>query len=79
MKEAFFYSPTASPVLLKVVYNVTYGHNIITATAKEIVRQCNNSSQFEEGHLTATSDVVSLARLSYPLGRESLETVARVL
>lgn len=56
MKEAFFYSPTASPVLLKVVYNVTYGQNIITAIANETVHHCNNSSQFEEGHLTATSD-----------------------
>ena len=52
MKEAFFYSPTASPVLLKVVYNITYGQNIKTAIAKEEVLHCNNSSQFEEKHLT---------------------------
>ena len=32
MRKAFFYSPTASPVLLKVVYNVTFGENITTAT-----------------------------------------------
>ena len=27
MRKAFFYSPTASPVLLKVVYNITYGEH----------------------------------------------------
>ena len=28
MRKAFFYSPTASPVLLKVIYNVTFGKNV---------------------------------------------------
>ena len=30
MRKAFFYSPTASPVLLKVVYNISYGENVIS-------------------------------------------------
>ena len=61
MKEAFFYSPTATPVLLKVVYNVTYGKNIMTAIVEDKVHHCNDSSiayhsQFEEGDYTTTSD-----------------------
>ena len=31
IRRAFFHSPTASPVLLKVVYNVTYGENLTMA------------------------------------------------
>ena len=27
MRKSFYYSPTASPVLLKVIYNVTFGEN----------------------------------------------------
>ena len=31
MSKAFFYSPTASPVLIKVIYNITFGKNITFA------------------------------------------------
>ena len=33
MRRAFFHSPTATPVLLKVVYNVSYAENITTTIA----------------------------------------------
>ena len=33
LRRAFFHSPTADPVLLKVVYNVSYAENITTALA----------------------------------------------
>ena len=35
-RRAFFHSPTASPVLLKVVYDITYGVNFTTPTAAVI-------------------------------------------
>ena len=40
MRKAFFHSPTASPVLLKVVYNVTFAANFSKASASGIVPQC---------------------------------------
>lgn len=40
MRKAFFHSPTASPVLLKVVYNVTFAANISKASATGVVPQC---------------------------------------
>ena len=57
MSKAFFYSPTASPVLLKVVYNVTFAKNITTAVTERKLHQCNNpsiayQSQFQEQHFT---------------------------
>ena len=36
IRRAFFHSPTASPVLLKVVYNVTYGENFTMAVASKV-------------------------------------------
>ena len=41
MRRAFFHSPTAAPVLLKVVYNITYAKNITTANE---VPHCDSSS-----------------------------------
>ena len=35
MRKAFFFSPTASPVLLKVMYNVSFGENITAALTSE--------------------------------------------
>ena len=45
MRKAFFYSPTASPVLLKVVHNVTYGENF---TQSDEVPCCFTSFTHEE-------------------------------
>ena len=61
MRKAFFYSPIASPVLLKVVYDITYGENITTAIAKEKLHHCNTSpiadqSQLEKRHFTMAPD-----------------------
>ena len=39
MRRAFFYSPTAAPVLLKVVYNVSFSDNIT-----EMVSCCGDTS-----------------------------------
>ena len=57
MSKAFFYLPMASPVLLKVVYNITYGESIMAATAEGKLHQSNSSSiayqsQVEERHFT---------------------------
>ena len=43
MRKAFFYSPTASPVLLKVVYNVTYGDNVTIAITDDELPCCHTS------------------------------------
>ena len=42
IRRAFFHSPTASPVLLKVVYNVTYGENFTLAVASEEIPSCSS-------------------------------------
>ena len=57
MRRAFFYSPTATPVLLKVVYNITYTTNIIKkAAAREIpycfVSNTNSTLQFKQKNIT---------------------------
>ena len=43
MRRAFFHSPTATPVLLRVVYNVTYSKNVTMAVAANDVPQCSRS------------------------------------
>ena len=45
VRRAFFHSPTASPVLLKVVYNITYAESLILAITSEEVSPCLASSQ----------------------------------
>lgn len=42
IRRAFFHSPTASPVLLKVVYNVSYGENLTTAVIAEDMPMCSS-------------------------------------
>ena len=42
IRRAFFHSPTASPVLLKVVYNITYAENFVVAVASTKVLPCSN-------------------------------------
>lgn len=44
MRRVFFHSPTATPVLLRVVYNVTYSTNVTTAVAANDVSQCSRST-----------------------------------
>lgn len=38
----FFHSPTTSLVLIKVVYNITYGENTTMANAKEEIPHCSS-------------------------------------
>ena len=73
MRKAFFYSPTASPVLLKVVYNVTFGENITTAitdkepccytsftqneTTEEHLQSCTNVNFTAERNENTTLDI----------------------
>ena len=58
MRRAFFHSPTAAPVLLKVVYNITYAKNITTANAVNEAPHCDSSSaanstiEFKERDIT---------------------------
>ena len=40
MRRAFFHSPTAAPVLLKVVYSITYSDNITQSAAMEEMPYC---------------------------------------
>ena len=42
LRRAFFHSPTADPVLLKVVYNITYAKNI---TAASEIQLCSTSAE----------------------------------
>ena len=42
IRRTFFHSPIASPVLLKVVYNITYGENITMAVAADKVPHCSS-------------------------------------
>ena len=41
MRRAFFHSPTADPVLQKVVYNITYAENITTGIADKEIQHCS--------------------------------------
>ena len=43
LRRAFFHSPTADPVLLKVVYNITYADNIMTALNESKIQSCSTS------------------------------------
>lgn len=42
IRRAFFHSPTASPVLLRVVYNVTYAENFVAAATSTEIPSCSN-------------------------------------
>ena len=42
IRRAFFHSPTASLVLLKVVYNVTYAENVTAAVASTEISTCSD-------------------------------------
>ena len=44
LRRAFFHSPTADPVLLKVVYNITYAKNITAAFAGNKIQPCSTES-----------------------------------
>ena len=44
IRRAFFHSPTAAPVLLRVIYNVTFGDNLTTAVASEKISLCSNQN-----------------------------------
>ena len=59
IRRAFFYSPTASTVLLKVIYNVTYAENVTSAIASKELSACSNQ------HLNST---VGLNQTSITLG-----------
>ena len=57
LRRAFFHSPTADPVLLKVVYNVTYAENITTAFADDEIQPCsaspaNSSTELQQQNVT---------------------------
>lgn len=59
MRRAFYYNPAATPVLLKVVYNVTYGDNLLSTPIKRAIPKCANS--------TATS-LIDFCQISYVYG-----------
>ena len=45
MRRAFFHSPTASPVLIKVVYNLSFAERVTIAIATHEVPHCSSSSE----------------------------------
>ena len=51
IRRAFFHSPTASPVLLKMVYNMTYDENFTMAVISEEIPPCFSQ------HLNPTIDL----------------------
>ena len=53
MRKAFFYSPTATPVLLKVIYNVTYVKNATTTSAVDSnqLTKCSSSNESSSAQL----------------------------
>ena len=60
VRRAFFHSPTASPVLLKVVYNITYSESLILAITSEEVFPCLASSQ----HLNQSTIVLNQTNIT---------------
>ena len=44
MRSAFFHSSTASPVLIKVIYNITFSKNITFAIARNELLHCSSST-----------------------------------
>ena len=47
MRTAFFHSPTAAPVLLKVVYHITYADNVTKSVAAKELPYCFMISDIE--------------------------------
>ena len=43
MRRFFFHSPTATPVLLKVEYNITFADGFVTNVENEVIPSCSNS------------------------------------
>ena len=57
IRRHFFHSATASPVLVKIVYNITYGEDLITAISNETLQHCysqvlNSTIDFEPQNVT---------------------------
>ena len=53
MRRAFFHSPTADPVLLKVVYNISYAKNItLTANAVCSISTMNSTIELKQMNIT---------------------------
>ena len=57
LRRLFLHSPTATPVLLKVLYNVTYAENFTNAVAAEEVPNCfsptlNSSIELNQKNIT---------------------------
>ena len=46
LRKAFFYSPNANPVLLKVVYNISFADNV-TELAQRQPNYCTSTSEME--------------------------------
>ena len=55
MRKAFFYSPYAEPVLLKVVYHITYGDNVTLSRDNITLRYCSGDDGSSYLHLNNTN------------------------
>jgi len=56
MGKAFFYSPHADPVLLKVVYNITYGDNVTLSRDNLTLTYCSGDEGSSYLYLNNTND-----------------------
>ena len=61
LRKAFFYSPNANPVLLKVAYNVSFADNV-TELARRDPNYCTSTSKMEE------NDTITLNSTQLVLG-----------
>ena len=52
LRRAFYYSPTAAPVLLKVVYNISFGNNLTNAFDLSDLTSCDTRPNEDSQTLT---------------------------
>ena len=57
MRRAFFHSPTAGPVLLKVIYHITYGDNITKSAAAKELPYCFMISNIEQNPNSTVTEI----------------------
>ena len=55
LRRAFFYSPNANPVLLRVIYNVSFAENV-TELARREPNYCTRTSGMEENDTITLND-----------------------
>ena len=57
MRRTFFHSPTAGPVLLKVIYHITYADNITKSAAAKELPYCFTISNMEQNPNSTATEI----------------------